>query len=197
MSAALILGLLLQATAPPQRPAASMADLPAWSKTPAASELKAAWPQEALRVNFAGSAVIECSVAGDGRLADCAAVSETAPGFGAAALTLAPKFQMPTRSPSGASTAGRTVQFPIRWLGPSTATLPPVVVYDETGRSGSVGFNCRVRDNRNLDNCVVVDARPQGTNLFQVAGEPALRAKPPASAKDWARVLVVVEVKPR
>jgi hypothetical protein len=52
MSAALILGLLLQATAPPQRPAASTADLPAWSKTPSVDEMNASWPQEALRVNF-------------------------------------------------------------------------------------------------------------------------------------------------
>ena len=58
MSAALILGLLLQAAAAPQRPPASMADLPAWSKAPSADDMTAAWPQEARRVNYVGSAVI-------------------------------------------------------------------------------------------------------------------------------------------
>lgn len=195
MSVALISALLIQ-TAPAQRPPPSMADLPAWSKAPSIAEMQAAWPQEALRVNYAGSAVIECSVTADGGLAQCAKVNESAPGFGDAALTLAPKFQMPTKAPSGASTAGRTVQFPIRWLGPTAAKLPPLVVYDDARRSGSMGFNCRVRDDRSLDNCVLVDARPQGTTLMAPAGEAAQRAKAPASAKTWSRVLVVVEVKP-
>lgn len=194
MSAVLMLVLLLQAA--PQRPPPSAADLPAWSKSPSLEEMRAAWPAEAMRVNFAGSATLECSVAADGRLADCVSGNESAPGFGAAALALAPRFQMPLKSPSGAAMAGRTVQFPIRWLGPSSATLQPIVVYDDARRSGSMGFNCRVRDDRSLDNCVLVDAKPRGTTLLPVAGEAVLRAKAPASAKAFARVLVVVEVKP-
>jgi len=194
MSATLVLALLLQAA--PQRPPPSAADLPAWSKSPSEADMRAAWPQEALRANYAGSATLECAVTGDGTLADCAAANESAPGFGAAALTLAPRFQMPAKSPSGAAMAGRTVQFPIRWLGPSSATLQPIVVYDDARRSGSMGFNCRVRDDRSLDNCVLVDAKPRGTTLLSVAGEAVLRARAPASAKTFARVLVVVEVRP-
>jgi hypothetical protein len=104
---------------------------------------------------------------------------------------------MATKAPSGASTVGRTVKFPIQWLKPASGQGTPVVVYDDSGRSGAFGFNCRVRDDRSLDNCVVIDVKPRGTSAFPVAGEAIQRAKAPASAKVASRLMVVVEVKPR
>jgi TonB family protein len=194
MSAIVVAFLLLQAAAV-QRPPASSADLPGWSRTPSPEDMTKAYPPEALAANFAGSATIECTVGETGGLKDCVTVNEAAPGFGDAALAVASKFQIPTKSPSGASTAGRTVRVPIRWLNPTKAKLETAVVYDDQGRVGNVGFNCRVRDDRSLDNCVVVDARPAGTQLFQVAGEVALRAKAPSSVKAGTRALIVVEVR--
>jgi TonB family protein len=187
---------LLQAAAP-QRAPASAADLPAWSKTPTQAEMTAAYPAAALKANLAGSAVVECAVQGDGLLADCAVVSETPPGagFGAAAMALAGKFQMPAKSPSGAPMAGRTVQFPLRWLNNARTKAEPIIVYDDAGRSGQVVFNCRVTAERAVDNCVVVDAMPRGSTLFGKAGEAALRQKAPPKANPGERLLVAVEVK--
>jgi hypothetical protein len=89
------------------------------------------------------------------------------------------------------------VKFPVSWLNPASSTAPPIVVYDDAGRSGSVGFNCRVRDDRNLDNCVVVQTKPRGTTAMAVAADAIQRAKAPARAAPWSRIMVVVESKPR
>jgi hypothetical protein len=100
MSAAFIVLLVLQAAAA-QRPPPSTTDMPGWSRTPTADEMAAAYPAEALAANFAGAATLECSVGAAGGLEDCATVSEAGPGFGAAALSVAGRFQMPTKAPSG------------------------------------------------------------------------------------------------
>jgi TonB family protein len=196
--AATIQAAITQATAS-TRPPPSTADMPGWSKAPKAEDMTRAYPQEAARVSLAGSATLECTVGAAGELTDCVASDETpaGSGFGAASLAVASKFQMPTKAPSGASTAGRTVRFPIQWLQPARGKGPPVVVYDDSGRQGTVGFNCRVRDDRSLDNCVVIEAKPRGTSAFTMAGEAIQRTKAPANVEPGARLIVVVEVKPR
>lgn len=159
--------------------------------------MAAAYPAEASATNLAGSAAVECTVAPDGGLKDCVVTSETpaGAGFGAAAVAIAGKFQMPPKSPSGAPMAGRTVQFPIRWLNPAKTQAPPIAVYDDAGRSGQVVFNCRVKEGRDYDNCVIVDAKPKGTNLFTLAGESVMRAKAPANAQPGSRLYVVISIK--
>lgn len=198
MSAALLAAIWLQAAAVPPRAAFNPADLPGWSKGPSAAEMMAAYPPAALAENLAGSAVVECTVGGSGELADCAVASESVSGagFGAAALALAPKFLLPTRSPSGATTVGRTVRFPLRWLNTTKAQVEPIIMKDDAGRSGEVSFNCRVTAERKLDNCVLVDARPQRTSLLPVASEVLMRFVPPARAKVNSRLMVLVQVKP-
>lgn len=196
MGVALIAMLFLQAAAPP-RPAPSNTDLPAWSKTPSQAEMTAAYPPEALKQNLAGSAMVECTVGAAGELTACAVTGESVPqfGFGAAALSLAPKFQVPLKSPSGAAMAGRTVQFPMRWLNQAKSQAPPIIVYEDSGRTGQVVFNCRVNAERGYDNCVFVDAKPPGNSLLKAAGEAALRQKAPPSAKPGGRLMVVVQLK--
>jgi TonB family protein len=193
--------LLLQAAqaAAPARPPPSAEDLPAWSRTPSAADMAAAYPPEASKANLAGSASLECTVAATGDLADCVVTGEApaGAGFGAAAMAVAGKFQMPARSPSGAAMAGRTVAFPIRWLNPAKSQAPPIRTYDDAGRSGQVVFNCRVGDGRGYDNCVIVDAKPPGTNLFSLAGEAVMRAKAPARAAVGSRLYVVISVEAR
>jgi hypothetical protein len=71
-----------------------------------------------------------------------------------------------------------------------------IIAYDDAGRSGNVVFNCRVRDDRKVDNCVAVDARPRGTTLFAYAGEQVMRATAPRSVDPGGRVLMIVEVRP-
>ena len=197
MGLALIAMLFMQAAAP-QRPPASNADLPGWSKTPSQAEMTAAYPPEALKANLAGSAIAECTVAATGALADCVIAGESPAnaGFGAAALSLSPRFQMPPKSPSGAATAGRTVRFPMRWLNTAKTQMPPVIIYGDTGQSGSVVFNCRVAADRSIDNCVFVDAKPPGNTLLKQAGEAAFRLKAPYAVQPGARLMVVVQVKP-
>jgi len=206
MSAILAAVLLLQAVQPTTtqatastRPPPSTADMPGWSKAPKPEDMTRAYPQEAARVSLAGAATLECTVGAAGELTDCVASDEmpAGSGFGAASLSVASKFQMPTKAPSGASTAGRTVRFPIQWLQPASGKGPPVVVYDDSGRQGTVGFNCRVRDDRSLDNCVVIEAKPRGTSAFSMAGEAIQRTKAPANVRPGARLMVIVEVKPR
>ena len=195
MSVGLLAVLLLQGAAP-SRPPPSNTDLPSWAKTPTAAEALAVYPAAAAQANFAGSATVECTVKADGGLENCAIVAESTPGagFGAAALQLAAKFQMPANSPSGASMAGRTVQFPVRWLNDAKSQAPAITVYDDL-KNGSVVFNCRVTPERKFDNCVVVDAKPRGATLFGIAGEAALRLTAPQSAKVGGRMLVVVQVR--
>lgn len=205
MSATLAAFLLLQAAATtqaasaPTRPPPSTSDMPGWSRAPKPEDMIRAYPQEAARVSLAGSATLECTVGPAGELTGCVASDETpaGSGFAAASLSVASKFQMPTTAPSGAPTAGRTIRFPIQWLQPTKGKAPPVVVYDDAGRQGSLGFNCRVRDDRSLDNCVVIDARPRGTTALPVAGEAIQRTKAPANVQPGSRLMVIVEVKPR
>ncbi len=196
MALALVAAMLMQATTPLARPPASNEDLPAWAKTPSKDEVMKAYPPEALKANFAGSATVECSVGATGEMTACVPVAESGPGFGAAALSLAPKFQLPLKSPSGASTVGRTVRFPIQWLNAAKVEAPLIQVYDDAGRSGNVVFNCRVRDDRKVDNCVAIDARPRGTQLFAYAGEQVMRATAPRSVEPGNRVTMVVEIRP-
>jgi hypothetical protein len=199
MSATLAAVLLLsaQTASPPERPPPSMEDMPGWSKTPSAADMAPAYPQEALRVNLAGSAVLECSVSATGGLVDCIAVEETpaGSGFGAATLAVSRAFALPTKSPSGAAMAGRTVRFPVSWLNPATSKAPAIVFYDDAGRKGTIGFNCRVRDDRNMDNCVIVDAQPRGTAVAGAASVALQRSKAPARAKAWSRIFIAVEAK--
>jgi hypothetical protein len=98
----------------------STADLPAWSQTPTAAEMQAAYPPAAAKANYAASGTLECSVDPEGALVDCVVSSESAPGFGAAALSVAPKFRLPTTAPSGASMVGRTVRPRFSWMNPSS-----------------------------------------------------------------------------
>ncbi|HEX7944084.1 MAG TPA: M56 family metallopeptidase, partial [Phenylobacterium sp.] len=194
-------GLLLASLQPTlksaslQRPPPSTADLPAWSQTPSAADMQAAYPPAAARVNYASSATLDCTVASDGGLTDCVVASERAPGFGAAALEVAPKFRLPTTSPSGVSIVGRTVRPRISWVNPATSTAT-LTIKDEGGPLGTVAFNCRVRAHGSLDNCVVVDARPRGRGAFGVTGEAALRFQAPAGAPEFSRIRVIVAVLP-
>jgi hypothetical protein len=195
MSAILLASLLLVIQeAPLRRPPPSAADLPSWSRTPSADEMQAAYPAEAAKTNLAASATLECTVAADGGLSDCVAAAEAAPGFGAAALSVAPKFRLPTKSPAGVSTVGRTVQVPIQWVNPSTATVSLIAPAD-AGPRAAVAFNCRVRAGRSLDNCVVVDAKPRGGEALSRAGEALLRVTAPSGSAEFSRILVLVAVR--
>ena len=194
---AMTLALLLQAGTSASRPPPSNADLPQWSRVPSAQEMAAAYPPGPRAENLAGSGVMDCTVGAAGELTACESVNESpgGAGFSAAALSLASRFQLPLKAPSGAAMAGRTVRVPIRWLNPPKRKLPEIGMLDENGRTGTVAFNCRVNSGRIYDNCVVVEARPAASTLFGAAGEVVLRQKPPANLSPGDRVLIVVQVR--
>ena len=193
---AMTLAMLLQAGTAASRPPPSNADLPQWSRAPSAAEMAAAYPPGPRAENLAGSGVMDCTVGVAGELTACEVVSESVAGqgFGSAAISLASKFQLPLKSPSGAAMAGRTVRVPIRWLNPAKRKIDEVVTYDETGRTGSVAFNCRVNSGRTYDNCVVTAAQPPTSTLFGIAGEVVMRQKPPANLALGDRVSIVIRI---
>ncbi len=90
---------------------------PDWLRKPDGNALAAVLPQRALETGTSGVAKIRCDVADDGNLVDCAVESETPAGFGfgAAALLLAPNFQMKPRLVDGKPQPGGTVTIPLRF----------------------------------------------------------------------------------
>ena len=95
---------------------------PDWLKKPSGEDLAWAYPEGANRKGIGGKATIQCQVAPDGKLMRCQVVSEDPPGegFGAAALALAPQFQM-TQPPSDAK-APSEITIPLVFSQPKPAT---------------------------------------------------------------------------
>ncbi len=69
---------------------------PHWLERPTGNDIAKAYPDRAQSAGISGKAVLYCSVGPDGRLDLCRVFAEapTGLGFGAAALSLAPKFRM-------------------------------------------------------------------------------------------------------
>ena len=88
---------------------------PDWVKKPSADDLAAVWPAEARARGIDGRAVIACEVSEEGTLRKCVVASETPPGsgYGFAALSLAPQFQMRPKTVDGRPVAGGTVRNPV------------------------------------------------------------------------------------
>lgn len=88
---------------------------PDWAALPSPDDMSSYYPEHAAQNQISGRAVIDCTVKTDGRLADCSVISETPPGeeFGAAALRMAPLFQMKPRTRDGRPVSGGQVRIPI------------------------------------------------------------------------------------
>jgi TonB family protein len=99
---------------------------PDWLRKPSGEDMAWAYPQRAQREEVGGKAVLHCLVAPDGGLMRCEVASEAPAdyGFGAAALALAPQFQM-TRPPSDAKNPSE-VTIPISFLTPGSRSSAPV-----------------------------------------------------------------------
>ena len=90
---------------------------PDWEQLPTGDELAALYPAAARAKGVGGSARMRCVVLKDGRLTDCAIISETPPdqGFGAATLATAHFFKMRPTTPDGQPTEGGVVVIPLTW----------------------------------------------------------------------------------
>jgi TonB family protein len=97
---------------------------PDWLRKPSGEDMAWAYPKRAQREEVGGKAVLHCVVAPDGGLTHCQVASEAPAdyGFGAAALALAPQFQM-TRPPSDARNPSE-VTIPIVFLTPPPESSP-------------------------------------------------------------------------
>jgi len=88
-----------------------------WVRKPTGEDLGRVYPREARQKGIPGWAKMRCKVTAKGTLTDCETVAEFPElmGFGAAILRLAPKFEMPSKTPDGQSVEGASVEIPIRF----------------------------------------------------------------------------------
>jgi TonB family protein len=106
------------ATAAPEPPAILAPD---WVAKPSVEDAQAVYPKAAAEKRLEGRATLKCGVNGEGFLRDCASIAEepAGQGFGAAALAIAPKFQMKPLTKDGVPVAGGTIRIPIRFANPA------------------------------------------------------------------------------
>ena len=102
----------------PAKPAPPRAIVqPHWLSLPTADQLMGAYPQRALELGKAGTAVLSCAVTATGAVHDCAVTSETPAGFGfgAAAQKLQRYFRMTPKTEDGQAVEGGVVSVSIRF----------------------------------------------------------------------------------
>jgi TonB family protein len=119
---------------------------PQWLQAPRLEDIRAVWPDEALRSARGGQATINCLVTVQGVLTDCAVVSERPEGlgFGRAAAMLAGQFHFKPAMKDGVATATR-VNVPIVFPQPKSETgtrfrrlAPHVPTFSDSVVSGVV-----------------------------------------------------------
>ncbi|ATC26370.1 TonB family protein [Caulobacter vibrioides] len=95
---------------------------PNWIAKPTAQDMARFYPATAVAAKAEGFAVIDCRVTAAGQLTACKVLRESADahGFGAAALQVAPLFQMSPQTIDGKPVNGGQVTIPIRFSVPQT-----------------------------------------------------------------------------
>ncbi len=125
-----------------------------WQREPSAEDFAAKYPAQAKQAGIGGAAAIRCRAKADGNLDRCILLTEEpkGQGFGAAALSLAPLFQL-TPQAGGQSVEGAVVTVPIRFhtgpvipnyvlnLRPGDAAALVTVLAGEPP-AGAVVFSC-------------------------------------------------------
>ncbi len=108
---------------------------PDWKAKPSGDQVDAAFPKIAQTLRLNGRAELQCTAEPDGSVDQCAAVNETPTGmgFGAAAVSLAPYFEMRPATMDGRPVAAK-INIPINFRMDRDATprpgplLPPTEV---------------------------------------------------------------------
>jgi TonB family protein len=185
-----------------------------WAALPSASDIAAAYPKTGPMTG--GGAVMVCSVTAEQTLKDCVVEQEDPGGFGAASLSLVPKFQASATLADGSSSAGVRVKIPLRFAPPlrevrfpkklgEYAGLGPVGPYypERAARRGMVGvavIECLVGPGGTLTRCKIVGEKPAEEDFGHAAMRMAFKGwivaapKPngePEGAEEVGRFLVV------
>jgi hypothetical protein len=151
---------------------------------PTTDEIKAAWPAAAAKADVQGVAGMRCRVAANGDAADCALLIETpqGQGFGAALLTLAPKFLF------SAKDAGQVVVAQASWppwdSGPDWPARPALNAdaFSRVTGPGAALVACIAGVDGKLSDCVIADAVGDSSVAKAALGAmKGLRARPALS----------------
>ena len=161
------------ATAAAAEPPAIIA--PGWIAKPTAEDAQAVYPRAAVEKRLEGRATLKCGVNAEGFLKECASIAEEPAGlgFGAAALAIAPKFQMAPVTKDGMKVAGGVVRVPIRFANPvqmapgfrrMPSTDDMAKAYPEKALRRNVGgvavIDCGVTVEGDLSDCALSSETP-------------------------------------
>jgi TonB family protein len=164
----------------------------AWSATPTAAEMAAAFPARAAGRSQAGRVILRCALTRDGRLTDCDTVSEepTGMGFGAAARGLSKRFRLFDDPAYAKQIADYYVDVPFDFHDPSQPAKP-LEMHDpmwlqtadpamagklfpeeaaKTGlKTGRAFVVCQTAHDGALTGCTVAQEEPPGLGFGQAA----------------------------
>jgi hypothetical protein len=159
---------------------------------PSDAEVMAVWPAAARAKGLGGSAVMHCAADDAGALTDCQVMIErNHAGFGAALLSLAPKYRLKPaadgKRPDGADVVVTAVwpapQTPVEWVTEPTDRDFSTTLTRAAWRAGGNGqavMNCLVARMGALHDCMVVYQSPPGKGFGAMAlrFQGFLRLKP-------------------
>ena len=93
---------------------------PQWVRTPKARDVLRVHPRDRRGRQLEGRATMVCTIRTTGRLTACAVSAEQPQGLGmgAAAIKLAPLFQMKRLDATGRPVVGRVIYIPVEFYGP-------------------------------------------------------------------------------
>ena len=90
---------------------------PPWRSRATGEDVGRVYPRDALRRGIEAAVTVECRVASDGRMSDCAVVKVEPAGLGfeEAALKLTPRVRVHLTTPDGTSVVGGVIRMPLRF----------------------------------------------------------------------------------
>ncbi len=166
----------------PAEAAARIVQDPIWIATPGPYAFSRALPKPTTLLHVSFRTILRCAIGTDGRMADCAVLSETPPGLGfaQAALKVAPLYRVGPTSKSGEPTAGAVTDITFGWILVTSIEEPKTFVTRPTWAAapsradlelartraagnplaGQLVFNCDVARDGHLTDCESLAANP-------------------------------------